>query len=778
MIDRGICFFMKGVLLLAMLFGGYGLQGQGYVVSEEVPDFTDINAPCVVATTGTCDNPFVHVGVDNQYHTVITSSGEDAYTGFQQLPTGVAKVVRLGSMYPNEAGSLTYHFVADAEKTLLRIRFAVVFYARLKEVYENRCETPHFMVNVLNESGELLEACDKFDLSDEDNHSWNKNEGWYSHRWFDWSNLILDVSRYAGKRVQLQLIVSSGNQPYTWEYAYFAVEAVSPKIEMENCNGKQFTLVAPEGFNSYRWFNGNNQRRTIWMKGNSDIQVSCEVMSGNGCKQNLSALVTENGRVADEYDILYDTILQGEAYMKNGFDLPPQQDLGMLYFHRMFGDLTSCTDDKMRTLLLYVKQRYYLQEVEICEGEDYLENGFEFRKPLAGLYYDTIVYRADSICCLRLSVASLFSVPDAIKGNTTPCVGAIEYYSVPYTGGGGHYSWNVPEGVTIAGGQWTQQIRVLVSERTVAGNITLKFTNGCGSGTASLKIEPLPSLWRYVADSVCGGEEYHAHGFHLSKEMVGSTPMFYQYYKTVAGCDSVISLHLTVLENPDMKMDCSDSVICGGEEIRLAVVRQWQEVERDSFVAVGDVYCLDGSILRPTEYVRSGKVAEGVVFWVDGSGKHGWIVHKNIQCEACEWVTGEAVSLPAEEEIPEEMIYQDTAGYEHTRLYWATGRIGDYPAAGSVDFMGGWYVPAIKQLCCLMVSIFEIENTLIQIGGDKLIEPKERRMYGSSTREMEDGVYVWLRDTTRLPGGEEVEMEMINTDMLYGKNVIRAIRSF
>ncbi|KAA5549086.1 ice-binding family protein [Adhaeribacter rhizoryzae] len=80
--------------------------------------------------------------------------------------------------------------------------------------------------------------------------------------------------------------------------------------------------------------------------------------------------------------------------------------------------------------------------------------------------------------------------PASITGNSAPCIGVSATYSVSATSGVNSYTWTVPAGWTITGGQGTANITVTTGNN--AGNITVTAANGCGTSTAAnLAVSPI-----------------------------------------------------------------------------------------------------------------------------------------------------------------------------------------------------------------------------------------------------------------------------------------------
>ena len=776
-----MCVFRVTLLWCFILFTGYSFA-QDIIVSPSVPDFLDLKASCVEATYGNHSDPSLNRGVVSGRHTLITSPGNDAYSGgkLPLLPENTSKVVRLGEDRSDQSESISYHFIVNSERPLLKVKFAAIFNENrgLPDAYKS-----HFTIRVLNVSGQPIHQYATLDMT-VGGHMNIPMQGKLSPYWSKWTDLIFDMSAFGGKQVEVQFTKTAGASYYSsnWAYAYYTVECISAKMQMSECNDKTFTLSAPDGFRSYNWFNNQNEQEQKCQMGDSDMALSCTAVSVTGYPGYLSAFVSDKGALPPTDRIIKDTIPQGASYVKNEFSLSPQNKPGDFTYHRTFCDLNQCQSQTLYTLLLRVNQRYYPIEAGICEGEDYTDSGFEWRAPEPGLYYDTLRLISssgqDSIVCLKLSVSASSLSPDRMTGNTSPCTGTRETYSIPFSSYdiGNRWQWEVPQGVIINSNSKDRTLEAEFTDESRAGNITLHYSTACTSGSVSLMVTPHPSYQQFQTDTVCSGNEYHKNNFHLPKQTEVGTRLHYQYHKTTAGCDSILSLALTVLPSPEIKIVRSDSVICEGDEVQLYVESTGQAPEEETgpFVAVGDIYCSDGSIIRPVDFAASGKTAEGVVFWVDESGHHGWIVHKENQCEDCAFVTGEGIALP--EGIGSDkdcQIALDTAGYFNTQKFWQSGRINDFPAMQCVNFDQGWYLPASKQLLILAGNLFPVDGSLEIIGGE-VIAPAENRDYWSST-QYEKAYRAWTWNQSNQDGTLGTCMR---DGILTHKFQVRTIRNF
>ena len=165
---------------------------------------------------------------------------------------------------------------------------------------------------------------------------------------------------------------------------------------------------------------------------------------------------------------------------------------------------------------------------------------------------------------------------------------------------------------------------------------------------------------------------------------------------------------------------------CHGRSAVAPIVSQ--SVERTW--KVGDYYNVDGK--------------EGVVFWVDETGKHGKIV--SLDQAKKEWCT--------DDEYRKGLTGIASDEYDGMRNLQLIQKISDwrnkYPAfAWCADHGDGWYLPAIKELELLLLNeeVHDaVNNQIARKDKAKLFSKGEFNFYWSSTERMEscaDGVFMY-----------------------------------
>ena len=158
-------------------------------------------------------------------------------------------------------------------------------------------------------------------------------------------------------------------------------------------------------------------------------------------------------------------------------------------------------------------------------------------------------------------------------------------------------------------------------------------------------------------------------------------------------------------------------------------------------VNIGDILCTDGSTVSREAFPTSGKTAEGVVFFVDGDDQQGWAVSLECQATNTHWVAPDYYSpyydIPALPncEYSREALY-DNEGFYNTTIIRETHGANWYPAAWSVDFDHGWYLPAAGQLRWLIAYVNEVNASLAVVNGTALTD-NHPQWYWSSTERGE-----------------------------------------
>lgn len=298
-------------------------------------------------------------------------------------------------------------------------------------------------------------------------------------------------------------------------------------------------------------------------------------------------------------------------------------------------------------------------------------------------------------------------------------VRAVRSFSYPL------YLWNTREG--------SSSIVVFPSQTT---DYSVTVMGGYGSvGSAETTIATKPSVDTVIVETAC--DSYMWNGVTYTQSGVHTV-----HFSAANGCDSAVTLVLTINHTPVVSVSNAASPGCPGDSVTLQAVSN--PVITVPPVAIGDILCTDGSIEKPSSFLSSGKEALGVVFHVDRSGHHGWAVHLHDQGQEVVWG---GCNL----EIPNAPVYPynnyailDTNGYVNTAAIRSAGGASVFPAAYAVDFLHGWYLPADGQLHILFAEFLTINASLQMVGGTLFPIPQEDDYYDYWSSSVYSLNYAWF----------------------------------
>ncbi|MBQ3733632.1 MAG: T9SS type A sorting domain-containing protein [Bacteroidales bacterium] len=285
------------------------------------------------------------------------------------------------------------------------------------------------------------------------------------------------------------------------------------------CGGEVVLMANGNTNYSYQWSNGSSNS---WISVDSTGSYSVTATDPNECSNTVSKAITVNQPCHTMIDT---TICQGES-----FDFFGESKTSTGVYVNTATATNGC--DSIVTLVLAVNPAYYItRTVTICEGESHLFNGELLTQ--GGTYYDSLetVNGCDSIIELKLTVNPLpkinvVAAPDSIvcEGGSITLIAEVEKT--------GTYLWNT--------GETERKITGINS----TGTYTVTFTEtatGC-KNTASKKVIVNPVTYGDTTAVAC--ESFTWYGIEYS-----STPEIAptHTFKNHNDCDSVVTLHLTIL---------------------------------------------------------------------------------------------------------------------------------------------------------------------------------------------------------------------------------------
>lgn len=610
--------FISALCLLTMSLA----EASAATATSDCPDFTDLTASYVEPYASEVGNVLVE-----GRHTIISEQGTDPLTGdsLKLLPDGETKVVKLGNnLGGNGSESLTYYVKPTIDNHIYYIKFAVV----LENPNHKSDEQPYFSITAKNPNGQILENTNSYRVYAQDGL-----EDFIEYKngncpivWHNWSKIYIDLGRYIGREVCLTIRTNDCMQNGHFGYAYFTGGCVSSYAQLELCESDSIILKMLDGFKSYSWNNGSD---SATFQGKPEDLAWCDITSIIGEIVRIFTFLADKSHPME--DVEKATVCEGTDYVW-GNQVIDTHFKGTQEFYGAVIDEDECSIS-YKTLILTTIPTYTTFNERICEGEDYIANGFNIKNPPLGILIDTIEVEPVDGCrhwnILNLAVVQN-SISPVMKGNEAPCPNHSMTYTVL---GNCDCVWTVPSNATASTGVNDKSIS-LTFKKADETILSVTCSNGCATEVLTKTINPIPLNSTYKIDSICQGTVYQKDGWNLG---VQNTLGYNTHIRDVGdSCGSSDVLVLYVMESPVVNIKSEDAIVCPGKDVRLTTSntfvndetvvdtsRRWCDgytlylkdwVEDGYSIAIGDIWCDDGSIMHLKDFLKSGKTAKGIVY--------------------------------------------------------------------------------------------------------------------------------------------------------------------
>ena len=552
------------------------------------PDFMDLTSPCVTAYTGFTaryGTPFDSIGLVPGRHEEIIKDGLDPRTGNQLhfFPPEGGPVIKLGNQYTGcEAEALVYEFIPEIENPILLLNFAVVF----EDPNHEFILQPRFIVRVTDQFGNLLEACAEYDVTSTatipgfQRYMYNGT----AVNWRDWTKMSVDLSKFVGQLIKVQFINYDCGACGHYGYCYFTAKCMPNTLELKRpCTLPTFSLIAPEGFDSYLWSNGQTTDTATFNINDVDVmdsQITCKVISDMGCECTLYAYVTVDPNIINNIDDYKDTICEGETYNLHNFNLPPQPPGTYFYQLAYIEPTPGVCAVSVSELELEVIERYNKIKEILCYEEEFTNynqwNDIP-QYPTPGVWRDTVPTGSistplycDTYDVLELVVSAVPPPSITIEGDPSPCSGDLVTYSFLGSETLTDFWWELPTNAVPVGPDDRPQITLYFTDG-ISGVIILHAANGCVTDREFLlSVTPGQTYNIQLNEKICQGLVYNDYDFNLGVQNELGFFMFTKHLQSSHGCDSTVTLGLNVLPVHSVHIDPKDTVLCStGSQITL-----------------------------------------------------------------------------------------------------------------------------------------------------------------------------------------------------------------
>ena len=335
-------------------------------------------------------------------------------------------------------------------------------------------------------------------------------------------------------------------------------------------------------------------------------------------------------------------------------------------------------------------------------------------------------------------------LPPLVENGGPYCVGETIQLTANTTVNA-NYSWTGPNGYTSN----EQNPTIANCTMAMAGLYKCTITYGSQSNFANTQVVIYPNpVANFTATTVCQGQTTqftststtNPAGLGGVYQLTGYTwdfgdgqtgtgantthtyaqPGSYQVTLSVSTgngrCTDQVTRMVYVIPTLNVSIDVDPSAqICDGDSVTLTATVAPINLD---YYAPGDILCTDNTIVKADAWPVSGKVAKGIVFYVDNSGVHGWAVSLS-SSSSLQWSTTANNTYGPTYSSWRDAI-RDLGGAANTqRIKAASTTSSSHPAAWNPNTAQGWYLPAIGQLNVLFGELVVVNASLNRVGGSQ-----------------------------------------------------------
>lgn len=498
-------------------------------------DFSDLNAPNITCTSGFTNQggPYTTVGVvdygyasSSSQHTIHHALEMDPRTDYHLSTIAPCELysVRLGNWEVNYGcESIAYDYTVDTNiGDIILLKYAAV----LENPGHSADEQPRFDFEILDQNNNLIDpTCGYASFISNTNLGWNEASG--GVLWKSWTNVGFDVTAYHGQVVRVRLTSYDCDQGGHYGYAYFTLNCKRKVITAESCGETaENTFIAPAGFN-YNWYFANAPNTTI----STDQMVTVNTNTNQG---NLCCHVSFLNDPNCGFDL---TTSLAPRYPLASFTAD-SDGCGATY---TFHNTSTITYDGVNPS----------GNNEPCEtahwnfGDGTTSDAYnpQHTFPGGGTYTVTLVAGLSDDACqdeTSMTVTVDANVP-TLSGPHNICAGTSATLAVS---GSDNCQWMVGGNVIGTG-----------STLTVSPTTSTTYSVLVGSGTDceltfTHDITVYESFQTDISDAVCMGVPYNRNGFTIPSQYQEGVQTFSRTIPSSLGCDSTVTLHLTVNPAP------------------------------------------------------------------------------------------------------------------------------------------------------------------------------------------------------------------------------------
>jgi gliding motility-associated-like protein len=384
----------------------------------------------ISSTSIVCNTPTAAIA---NRHTLMSGTGTDVYGGFPIIPANsgnyVFKLGNDGTGRQAERARYKLNVPSGTTNYALLFKYAVVLE---NPSGHSSSEQPRLIIRMYDSATNSLLPCNSYTIVASSGLPGFSNSTFSGVIYKPWATYTLNLTGYNGKKIYLDFTTTDCSLGGHFGYAYIDMGCDLYQIGKDECyNGSSTSLKAPEGFDTYKWYNfnftnllGTNRILNQSVPSTTSVyKVIVKPFAGYGCTDTLSTTLFAPSFSSmtmsftnpicqgdtSQVNVTYTGTAAGISWSNTGFTTCSNCYTPKIFPPSNYISQFKVTDAsgvcRIDTLRLTVNPKTFGSiNQTICQGTSFLFNNIS--RTVSGTYLDTLVNAkgCDSILTLNLNV--------------------------------------------------------------------------------------------------------------------------------------------------------------------------------------------------------------------------------------------------------------------------------------------------------------------------------------------------------------------------------------
>lgn len=200
------------------------------------------------------------------YVTSVSNGNDPNIPSIPMVAPGSTHSLRLGNtVQGGDYSKIKTEYTVSADKTLFQYKFAIVLQNSpdVGRTPHEPFQKPGFNIEIFDSNGSVL-PCSNYGIQLQGSATVAGFQAAGDLQYRNWTTGAIDLGNYVGKKITIVVTAHGCTKQRHYGYAYFDAQCSKMEVKPESiCPGSDglMTLMAPEGFGTYRWSNGQTSQK-------------------------------------------------------------------------------------------------------------------------------------------------------------------------------------------------------------------------------------------------------------------------------------------------------------------------------------------------------------------------------------------------------------------------------------------------------------------------------------------------------------------------------------